>query len=89
MPCCAGRPAAPPRHAGRLWRPRPQAPPRIQAALIDLNGTLHVGDAAIPGAKAALQRLRDAGVAARFVTNTAKDTIDNLLALVQRLGFAT
>ncbi|KAL4442466.1 hypothetical protein ABPG77_005050 [Micractinium sp. CCAP 211/92] len=64
------------------------APPRIQAALIDLNGTLHVGDATTPGAQAALQRLRDAGVAARFVTNTTKDTIGNLLTLVQSLGFA-
>ncbi|KAL4447844.1 hypothetical protein ABPG75_005063 [Micractinium tetrahymenae] len=63
------------------------APRRIHAALIDLNGTLHVGDAATPGAQAALQRLRAAGVQARFVTNTTKDTIGNLLALVQGLGF--
>lgn len=63
-------------------------PRRIQAALVDLNGTLHVGDAATPGAQAALQRLRDAGVAVRFVTNTTKDTVGNLLALVQGLGFA-
>lgn len=60
----------------------------IRAALIDLNGTLHVGVAATPGSQAALQQLRDAGVAACFVTNTTKDTIGNLLALVQSLGFA-
>lgn len=50
-------------------------PRRVKAALIDLNGTLHVGDAAVPGSQAALQRLREAGVACRFVTNTTKDTI--------------
>ncbi|PSC69360.1 haloacid dehalogenase-like hydrolase domain-containing 2 [Micractinium conductrix] len=63
------------------------APQRIRGALIDLNGTLHVGDTATPGSQAALRRLRDAGVACRFVTNTTKDTISNLLALVQGLGF--
>lgn len=47
-------------------------PRRIRAALVDLNGTLHVGDAAVPGAQAALQRLREAGVECRFCTNTTK-----------------
>lgn len=76
-------------HACHPCDTRQQAfPRRIRAALIDLNGTLHVGDAATPGAQAALQRLRASGVAARFVTNTTKDTVANLLALVQGLGFA-
>ena len=50
------------------------APGLIKGALIDLNGTLHVADADIPGSVAALQRLRAAGVQCRFVTNTTKDT---------------
>ncbi|PRW45390.1 haloacid dehalogenase-like hydrolase domain-containing 2 [Chlorella sorokiniana] len=62
-------------------------PRRIKAALIDLNGTLHVGSKAVPGSQAALARLRQAGVECRFVTNTTKDTISNMLALVQGLGF--
>lgn len=41
----------------------------------------------MPGSQAALARLRQAGVECRFVTNTTKDTISNLLALVQGLGF--
>ena len=48
------------------------APRRVRAALVDLNGTLHVGDAAIAGGPTALERLRAAGVATVFVTNTTK-----------------
>ena len=40
---------------------------RIRAALIDLNGTLHVGEWAIPGSQEALQRLHKTGVECRWV----------------------
>lgn len=46
-----------------------------------------MGSEAVPGSQAALARLRQAGLECRFVTNTTKDTISNLLALVQALGF--
>ena len=46
-----------------------------------------MGSEAVPGSQAALARLREAGVECRYVTNTTKDTISNLLALVQALGF--
>ncbi|GAB4821247.1 hypothetical protein N2152v2_008293 [Parachlorella kessleri] len=59
----------------------------VRGALVDLNGTLHVADQEIEGSVAALQKLRDAGIECRFVTNTTKDTRANLLALVQKLGF--
>lgn len=39
--------------------------------LIDLNGTLHIEDMAIPGAREALERLRRIR-AVKFVTNTTK-----------------
>lgn len=40
----------------------------IRAVLIDLSGTLHIERAAIAGAQAALQRLRDAGLKVKYVT---------------------
>ena len=39
----------------------------IRAALIDLSGTLHVEKEAIPGAQAALRRLREARMKLRYV----------------------
>ena len=36
--------------------------PSIRGVLIDLSGTVHVGDKAIPGAVEALARLRQSGI---------------------------
>jgi HAD superfamily hydrolase (TIGR01458 family) len=52
---------------------------RIRAVLIDLSGTLHVGDEAIPGARDALQRLRASGRKVRFLTNTSTKSSRQLL----------
>jgi ribonucleotide monophosphatase NagD (HAD superfamily) len=43
---------------------------RVRALLIDLNGTLHIGEAAIEGAGRAVERLLASGIPMRFVTNT-------------------
>eukprot|EP00884_Botryococcus_braunii_P017585 jgi/Botrbrau1/450/Bobra.110_2s0097.2 len=59
----------------------------FKAALIDLNGTLFVGDNAISGSIHALSELRNHGLQVRFVTNTTKDTSANLQALLLKLGF--
>lgn len=48
------------------------------AALIDLNGTLHVEDMAIPRAAEALERLRKIRPV-KFVTNTTKVNFTNLV----------
>lgn len=45
-------------------------PPR--ALLLDLDGTLYEGAQAVPGAAAAVARLRDRGVPLRFATNTTR-----------------
>lgn len=39
-----------------------RGPLRLTAVLVDLSGTLHVGASAIPGAAAALARLRQSGL---------------------------
>ena len=63
---------------------------RLRAVLVDLSGTVHVGDEATPGAAEALDALRAAaggagGVRTLFVPNTSKE---GKAALVSRLGRA-
>ncbi|CAN7980497.1 unnamed protein product [Ixodes pacificus] len=58
-----------------------------KSVLIDLSGTLHVEDLVIPGAIEALQRLRDAGLKIRFVTNTTKESRKCLHKRLACLGF--
>lgn len=55
----------------------------IAGVLLDLEGTLYIGDAAVPGAADALARLRAAGLPFRLVTNT---TSRSRAMLVERLG---
>ncbi len=62
-------------------------PAQPEAVLIDLAGVLHVGDDAIPGAAAALTRLRAAGLPLRFLTNTTRSPRQAIVNLLQGLGF--
>ncbi|CAN7983538.1 unnamed protein product, partial [Ixodes hexagonus] len=57
------------------------------SVLVDLSGTLHIEDTCIPGAVEALQRLRDAGLKIRFVTNTTKESRRCLHERLSSLGF--
>jgi HAD superfamily hydrolase (TIGR01458 family) len=57
--------------------------PAPSAYLLDLDGTLYVGDAAIPGAAGALARLRAGGIPFQLVTNT---TSRSRRMLVERLA---
>lgn len=57
------------------------------AALLDLGGTLHIDDAAIPGAIDAVARLRSAGIAMRAVSNTSRRTRSDLVTLLTGMGF--
>lgn len=59
----------------------------LKAVLIDLSGTLHIEDTAVPGAQEALKRLRQASVAVKFVTNTTKECKRVLLERLERLHF--
>ncbi|XP_044520786.1 haloacid dehalogenase-like hydrolase domain-containing protein 2 [Gracilinanus agilis] len=59
----------------------------LKAVLVDLSGTLHIEDAAVPGAQKALKRLRAAPVTIRFVTNTTKESKEDLLERLRRLNF--
>ena len=57
------------------------------AYLIDLDGTLYAGRAAIPGAVATLARLRARGVPFRLVTNTSSRSRSMLVERLLGLGF--
>jgi phospholysine phosphohistidine inorganic pyrophosphate phosphatase len=57
--------------------------PTPAAYLLDLDGTLYTGDAAIPGAAGALARLRARGIPFQLVTNT---TSRSRRMLVERLA---
>jgi HAD superfamily hydrolase (TIGR01458 family) len=60
----------------------------VTALLIDLDGVLYVQDERVPGSLEALKRLRDGGLALRFVTNTTAHSRDRTLEKLNRLGFA-
>ncbi|KAL6256042.1 hypothetical protein P5V15_013278 [Pogonomyrmex californicus] len=60
---------------------------QITTVLIDLSGTLHIDNTAIPGAVQALNRLRNANLSIKFVTNTTKESSNCLYERLTRLGF--
>ncbi|XP_031781490.1 haloacid dehalogenase-like hydrolase domain-containing protein 2 [Nasonia vitripennis] len=60
---------------------------KIKSILIDLSGTLHIDDTAIPGAVDALKRLRKSNTVIKFVTNTTKESKNTLHKRLIKLGF--
>ncbi|CAG9763167.1 unnamed protein product [Ceutorhynchus assimilis] len=59
----------------------------IKAVLIDLSGTLHIENHAIPGAVEALKRLMKQNLKIKFVTNTTKESKNTLHKRLLSLGF--
>jgi len=57
----------------------------IDGLLFDLDGVLYVGDAAIPGAAAALAHIQSLGLPRRFVTNTTTQSRAQLAAKLQAI----
>jgi HAD superfamily hydrolase (TIGR01458 family) len=55
--------------------------------MLDLDGTLYVGEQAIPGAIDCLSQLRERGIALRFITNTTTKAQQQLVAQLRGLGF--
>lgn len=65
-------------------------PPAAPSAfLLDLDGTLYTGDAAIPGAVETVARLRSRGVPFRLVTNTTTRSRRMLVDRLAGYGFDT
>lgn len=57
-----------------------------ECVFLDLAGVLYDGDRAVPGAAAALERLRQAGLAVRFLTNTTRSPRRAILAKLAGMG---
>lgn len=64
---------------------RPQSP--IEGVLFDVDGVFHVDGVAIPGAAAALGRVRQRGIPFRLLTNTTVRSRRSLGVLMRDLGF--
>ncbi len=60
---------------------------RVEGLLIDLDGTLYVGDEPVEGARAALERLKTAGLEIRYVTNTTRKPRREVREHLVSLGF--
>jgi HAD superfamily hydrolase (TIGR01458 family) len=58
----------------------------IDAVLLDLDGVLYVEGELLPGAAEAVQRLRGAGMALRFVTNTTANSRSQTLEKLRGFG---
>lgn len=57
------------------------------ALLLDIDGTLYVGDEPVPGAPAAVRALRRRGVPLRYLTNTTRFSRAELADRLRRMGF--
>lgn len=60
-----------------------------RALLLDIDGTLYVGDHPIPGAEAAIRALEERGVQLRYLTNTTRFSRGELARRLRAMGFPT
>lgn len=58
----------------------------VKGVLLDLGGVVYVGNEPIPGAIDAIGRLRAAGVAIRFLTNTTRSPCRHILQKLAAMG---
>lgn len=58
-----------------------------RGVLLDIGGVLYVGDRPIDGAHEALEELRAAGLAIRFITNTTSNPRRGVLGKLARMAF--
>jgi HAD superfamily hydrolase (TIGR01458 family) len=61
-------------------------PSGLAGLMLDLDGVLYVEEDPVPGAVEAVRRLRERGLALRFVTNTTSRPRREILARLTRLG---
>jgi HAD superfamily hydrolase (TIGR01458 family) len=58
----------------------------IRGLLLDLSGTLYVGNELLPGVDSALQKLHISGMPVRYVTNTSRSTRRQVRDKLRNLG---
>ncbi len=59
----------------------------VKGLLVDLDGTLYVGDEPLAGTREALRRLKASGMLVRYVTNTTRRPRSAVHAQLESLGF--
>jgi HAD superfamily hydrolase (TIGR01458 family) len=60
---------------------------RVRGLLVDLDGTLYVGDEPVEGARDAIWKLKSSGIALRYVTNTTRKPRREVSEHLLSLGF--
>lgn len=60
----------------------------FKGALLDLGGVVYLGNEPLPGAVEAIDRLRKAGLAVRFLTNTTRTPRSALLTKLRGMGLS-
>jgi HAD superfamily hydrolase (TIGR01458 family) len=60
---------------------------RVRGLLLDLDGTLYVGEEPVEGARKAIERLQTSGLALRYVTNTTRRPRRAVCEQLRSLGF--
>src|SRR5438105_2375168 len=83
---CLALPADGLRGRGHVHHGHPAAGPRMTDVLLDLDGVVWLADQPIPGAVAAVARLRSAGHRTLFVTNNSALTIEDYVAKLKLFG---
>jgi len=59
----------------------------VSGLLVDLDGTLYVGDEPVPGAVETLERIGAGGVPFRYVTNTTRKNRRQVAEALREMGF--
>jgi 4-nitrophenyl phosphatase len=67
----------------------PMADRLYGAYLLDLDGTVYLGDQLLPGAKRLVQALRDRGLPVRFLSNNPTKDPQQYAAKLEQLGLST
>jgi NagD protein len=70
-----------PKHEGHLMK--------YQVCLLDLDGTVYLGDSLIPGVDAVIRQLHERDVRVIFLTNSALESRHSLVGKLRRLGIYT
>jgi HAD superfamily hydrolase (TIGR01458 family) len=60
---------------------------RVRGLLVDLDGTLYVGDEPVEGAREAIDKLESLGLVLRYVTNTTRKPRREVSEHLRSLGF--
>jgi len=60
----------------------------IAGVLVDLGGVVYLGDEPLPGALAAIERIRAADIPVRFLTNVTRQSHGDIVAKLRRMGVA-